>query len=161
MPEGRTTYPTLGEAIRSRAEHLDVRFFPDSHHDLLRLATMADELGVELARTRRELADMDALAAARLQVCDSQAAMIATVTEQRDNANRRYLERDREAGHWSQTHGELSAAYNRIADAAAVLVAYAEAQPCMCSEHEVRANVADPCDRCKALGRVLDEPVDL
>lgn len=124
MPNGPTTYPTIAATVRDCASHVQ-GFYPASADQLDAAADGIDAMATELARTRRELADTDAVAAAlRAQ------------------------------------NSDVAAAFNRQAIVLDRLIAYADKQPCMCSEHEVRANVADPCDRCLALGRVLDEPVD-
>ena len=160
MPNGHTTYPTLGESIRQQARSLDNGFYPGTVGTLCTLANVGDQLATELAKTRQELEDANSLARARLQVCDSQRTMIETTTEHRNNANSRYLAEVATTDALRAQLTDVSASYNRAAAMLDRLIAYADKQPCMCSEHEVRANVADPCDRCVALGRVLDEPID-
>ena len=159
MPNGPTAYPTLGATIREYVAGID-DFYPATQERLIKVADDVEAMAADLAKTRAELEDANSLARARLQVCDSQRTMIETTTEHRNNANSRYLAEVATTDALRAQLTDVSASYNRAAAMLDRLIAYADKQPCMCSEHEVRANVADPCDRCVALGRVLDEPID-
>lgn len=160
MPGRPTTYPTLGESIRIKARGLDDGFYPGLVGDLFTLADVADNLATELARTRAELTDMTKLAKSRLEVSDRRLDEALEALRERDLARAEALRHER---NWLSAGARADRLGARVADMThqlSVAAQYAAAQPCSCSEHEVRANVADPCDRCLILGRRLDEPVD-
>lgn len=147
MPDGPTTYPTLGERIRIKARTMDDGFYPGSVDDLFTIANTVDLLLIDLAKRRQDTADADRLAAHRDRIADGQ--------------HLRIRELEQQAEHWSQTLSEVSAGFNRLAAENAELVAYVMAQPCACSEHELRTDpAATPCDRCRALGRRMDIEVE-
>lgn len=139
MPHGPTSYPALGVSIHACARRLGSTF-PATAEELHSHAADVDDMLVNLAKTRGELDDITKLASNRLAAMDDLRVELVNASTLTRVANQRVADR---------TH-KLTA-----------LVAYVDAQPCMCSEHELRNDPdAEPCDRCKALGRRNDEPVE-
>jgi hypothetical protein len=139
MPHGPTTSPALGDLIRTCAQRLAATF-PATADELHSYGTEVDAVIVDLGEIRGELDDINRLAANRLAAMDDLRAELVNARTLTRIANHRVADR---------TH-KLAA-----------LVAYVDAQPCTCSEHELRSDPdAEPCDRCKALGRRNDEPVE-